>query len=377
MTLSLRVGYVPLADAALLIAAQRKGFAESHGLSLDLVRETSWANIRDKLALGYFDAAHRLAPAAIACSLGLGQVRAPLLAAVGLGLNGNAITVSSALYDELSQFAQGDLGDPLASARALRAVATARRLRNRPPLSFAHVFPFSSHHYQLRIWMRAGGVDPDNDVTLLVLPPPYMARSLEMGQVDGFCVGAPWNSVAVEAGAGLILHPCCEIVRDCPEKVLAMRVDWSESTEGAQDLLVKAISDASRWCCDPANREGLATLLANEFGQPVKVETLIRILAGDIETGRERSVRHVPGYLNLDAEAMIVSESQAAWIHAQMVMAGQTAYSAQQAEEARAVFCPTQSRSSTAKAVLPSAFAGPIFEPDDVRAFIRRSAAVY
>ena len=371
MTTVLRLGYVPLADAALPIVAQKKGFAEAHGLTFDLVRETSWANIRDKLALGYFDAAHMLAPAAIACTLGLAQVRAPLTAVTGLGLNGNAITVSPGLYEALLHAAGGDLSHPLASARALRAVVTQRKLRHQPPLTFAHVFPFSSHHYQLRIWMRAGGVDPEDDVNLLVLPPPFMARSLEMEQIDGFCVGAPWNSVAVEAGAGIILHPCCEIVRNCPEKVLAVRADWALGQAEVCEKLSLSILDAARWCTAAEHLEELGGLLAEACAAEATAEMMSSIVAGRLRIGRSAEPRSHTDYLRLDPGATQLSSGQALWLYAQMVGAGQIAWSSQIAETGATIF---DGQGAAPDMGAPEAFAGPAFDPANVREFIRASA---
>ena len=219
---TMRVGFIPLVDAAALIIAVDKGFAAEEGLAIELMREVSWSNIRDKLNIGLFDAAHLLAPLAIASTLGIGHVKVPLLAPFMLGLNGNAITVSPGLYDALAVAAKGGLDDPKASAEALGRVVADRRRSGAEPLTFGMTFPFSTHNYQIRLWMAAGGVDPDEDVRLVVLPPPYMVDSLASHQVDGFCVGAPWNSVAVKLGIGRIVHFGCDIVARAPEKVLGM-----------------------------------------------------------------------------------------------------------------------------------------------------------
>ena len=122
----------------------------------------------------------------------------------------------------------GDPFDPMATALALSRVVAARRKSGAEPLTFGMTFPFSTHNYQLRFWMAAGGVDPDEDVRLVVLPPPYMVDSLANGQVDAFCVGAPWNSVAVDLGVGHILHFVSDILVRAAEKVLAVRQSWSE-----------------------------------------------------------------------------------------------------------------------------------------------------
>lgn len=172
------IGFIPLVDAAALIVAVDKGFCATEGLDVTLMREVSWSNVRDKLNIGLFDAAHLLAPVAIASSLGLGHVKVPIVAPFNLALNGNAITVSPALHAALLAEIDGNPFDPMATALALSRVVAARRKRGAEPLTFGMTFPFSTHNYQLRFWMAAGGVDPDEDVRLVVLPPPYMADSL-------------------------------------------------------------------------------------------------------------------------------------------------------------------------------------------------------
>ncbi len=163
------------------------GFAAAEGLDVTLGREVSWSNGRDKLNIGLFDAAHLLAPVAIASSLGLGHVKVPIAAPFNLGLNGNAITVSPALHAAIMSEIEGDPFDPMATALALSRVVAKLRKSGAEPLTFGMTFPFSTHNYQLRFWMAAGGVDPDEDVRLVVLPPPYMVgvlrrRALEFGR---------------------------------------------------------------------------------------------------------------------------------------------------------------------------------------------------
>src|SRR5436305_4973624 len=240
MTAPLRIGFIPLIDAAALIVAVDKGFAAAEGLDIELVREVSWSNVRDKLNIGLFDAAHLLTPVAIASSLGLGHVKVPIVAPFSLGLNGNAITVSPALYASIAAAADGPLTDPLVTARALARVTANRKSRGLDPLTFGMTFPFSTHNYHLRFWMAAGGVDPDEDVRLVVLPPPYMVESLQNKHVDGFCVGAPWNSVAVDLGIGHILHFVSEIFAHAAEKYLGLRQHWAEQHPDIVNRLIRA-----------------------------------------------------------------------------------------------------------------------------------------
>src|ERR1700675_1947970 len=148
MTGPLRIGFIPLVDAAALIVAVDKGFCADEGLDVTLVREVSWANVRDKLNIGLFDAAHLLAPVAIASSLGLGHVRVPIVAPFNLGLNGNAITVTNALHAALAAAADGDITDPRVSAAALARVVAERKRKGADPLTFGMTFPYSTHNYQ-------------------------------------------------------------------------------------------------------------------------------------------------------------------------------------------------------------------------------------
>ena len=260
MTQPLHIGFIPLVDAAALIVAVDKGFAAAEGLDVTLVREVSWSNVRDKLNIGLFDAAHLLAPVAIASSLGLGHIKVPIVAPFNLGLNGNAITVSPALHAAIMAEIEGDRFDPMVTARALSRVVAARRKSGAEPLNFGMTFPFSTHNYQLRFWMAAGGVDPDEDVRLVVLPPPYMVDSLANGHVDAFCVGAPWNSIAVDLGVGHILHFVSDILVRAAEKVLAIRRDWSEKNPGVVAALVRAHVRAVEFIEHPQNRAEAARI---------------------------------------------------------------------------------------------------------------------
>ena len=163
-----------------------------------------------------------------------------------------------ALHEALAGAAVGDLADPVSSARALARVIAARRTRGEEALTFGMTFPFSTHNYQLRLWMAAGGINPDEDVRLVVLPPPYMVDSLASRQVDGFCVGAPWNSLAVELGIGRIVHFGSDIIARAPEKVLAVRASWAENRPDVLGRLLRAISRAADFINDPANLDEVA-----------------------------------------------------------------------------------------------------------------------
>lgn len=375
----LRIGFIPLTDAAALIVAVDKGFTANEGLAVDLVREVSWSNVRDKLNIGLFDAAHLLAPVAIASSLGIGHVKVPLLAPIVLNCNGNAITVSPALSEALAAGADGDLGDPKASARALAGVVRKRRERGDAPLVFGMTFPFSTHNYLLRFWMAAGGIDPDEDVQLVVLPPPYMVDSLSSRQVDGFCVGAPWNSVAVERGVGTILHFGSDIVARAPEKVLGVRAAWAANRADTLARLVRAIDGAMTFLNDPAHFDEAAILLAAPHYLDVSPALVRTALEGRLRTRLGDFVRTAPNYLLIGCDGAARPEpNDAAWLYAQMVRWGQAGLSAESLATAETCFRPDLYDAAVGAGVKAApkasnglaAFAGPRFDADDIAGYV-------
>ena len=374
MTTPLCIGFIPLVDAAALIVAVDKGFARDEGLDVTLVREVSWSNVRDKLNIGLFDAAHLLAPVAIASSLGLGHVKVPIVAPFNLGLNGNAITVSPALHAALMEEIQGDRFDPMATALALARVVEKRRKQGAEPLTFGMTFPFSTHNYQLRFWMAAGGVDPDEDVRLVVLPPPYMVDSIKNGQVDAFCVGAPWNSIAVDLGIGHILHFVSDILVRAVEKVLAVRQDWSEKHPDVLAALVRAHIRAAEFIEQPANRAEVANMLARPEYIGVNAELIQRTLEGRLKISPDGTSRESSRYLLVGREGAGRPEpAQAAWLYAQMVRWAQEPMSADALKTAVAVFRPDLydaaaggSKKLAAASEPIDAFTGPAFDPADI-----------
>jgi ABC-type nitrate/sulfonate/bicarbonate transport system substrate-binding protein len=374
MTIPLRIGFIPLCDAAAPIVAVDKGFAADEGLDVTLVREVSWSNVRDKLNIGLFDAAHLLAPVAIASSLGLGHVKVPIAAPFNLGLNGNAITVSPALHAAIMEEIEGEALDPMATALALARVVAIRRKDGAEPLTFGMTFPFSTHNYQLRFWMAAGGVDPDEDVHLVVLPPPYMVDSLANGHVDAFCVGAPWNSVAVDLGVGHILHFVSDILLRAAEKVLAVRQNWADKNPDILKALVRAHIRAAEFIEQRENRAETASILAQPERIGVDASVIQRTLDGRLKVSPDGTMRESGRYLLVGREdAARPDPAQAAWLYAQMVRWGQAAISADALETAMSVFRPDLYDAAVGKKGEPprvsdavGAFAGPPFDPADI-----------
>lgn len=339
---TVRLGFIPLLDAAVPIAASALGLDRREGIVLDLVREVSWSNIRDRLAFRQFDVAHLLGPMAVASQLGLGSNPYPIIAPMALGRGGNAITLSTALFSAMREAAGETFEDEArAHGRALAQVVAARRRAGAPPLVFAMTYPFSSHNYEFRFWMAEAGIDPDRDVTMTVVPPPLTADALKAGAIDGFCVNAPWNVLAVEAGIGRIVAVKADIWPSSPEKVLGMRPDWwTENRETAERLLL-ALDAAARWCDEPANRDDLARILARPEHVGGSAEMLGELLAGHLPVDPDGTRRTIPDYLTFHAgEANMPWSSQALWVYAQMARWGQVPLDAPGGRAALSAFRP-------------------------------------
>ena len=229
----------------------------------------------------------------------------------------------------------------MATALALSRVVAARRKSGAEPLTFGMTFPFSTHNYQLRFWMAAGGVDPDEDVRLVVLPPPYMVDSLASGHVDAFCVGAPWNSVAVDLGVGHILHFVSDILVRAAEKVLAVRQNWSEKNPDVVAALIRAHVRAAEFIEDPQNRAEAARILAQPERIGVDAEVIQRTLDGRLKISPDGTMRESSRYLLVGREGAARPDPvQAAWLYAQMVRWGQASISPEALKIAKAVFRP-------------------------------------
>ncbi|MBP0495849.1 CmpA/NrtA family ABC transporter substrate-binding protein [Pararoseomonas indoligenes] len=304
----LRIGYVPLTDAAPLLVAEEMGLFRQHGARVALSEESAWAAVRDRLAHGILDGAHLLAPMPIALSCSLGGVRARLSVGAGIGRNGNTLTLSNAMAEEAGLDPDGA---PL-SAEAFAAAIRARAAAGRPPLRLAAVFPFSSHHYLLRHWLASGGLDPDHDLRLVLVPPPRTARALEAGEVDGFCAGEPWGSHAAALGLGRVALTGGDIWPDHPEKVLAFREGLPFESGVA---VTAAVIAAARWLDDPANRDDAARLMhARVF--PFMARETVR-LALDGLTPTANGTRALPAPMRF-REATLARPEAAAWYLRQM-----------------------------------------------------------
>lgn len=276
----LGLGFVPLVDCAPLVMARELGLFRKYDLDVSLSRELGWASIRDKVVYGELDAAHALAAMPFAATLGLGSNRCECVTALVLNLHGNAITLSHNLWQ-----------------RGVRDGATLReeivRSRHDKTFTFGVVFPFSSHNFLLRGWLAGAGISPERDVRIVVVPPPQMVTNLKAGHLDGFCVGEPWNSVAVQAQAGWCMATSAELGPQHPEKVLMVTREFTERRAEEHVALVAALLEACEFCAVPENREQVvATLARPEFINAPR-DALRRSFSGEFDFGHDLT-RTVP-----------------------------------------------------------------------------------
>lgn len=343
-TRDLTIGFLPLVDACLPILAHEHGFAEEEGLHLSFLRDVSWATVLDRLLYGHSDAAHMLAPLAIATTLGVGRPGRSLVAPFVLGLNGNGITLRKDLAARVCQ--PGAFGDPQAVGAALRfeveaAIAAGTRLR----LGVVH--RYSSHNYKLRYWLAACGIRPDEQVEIVTVAPPFVADAMASGEIDGACVGEPWNSLCVERDVGTIVMATAQIWRRGVEKVLAMREDRLDERRQDVEALIRAMRRAGRHFVDPANWEANAAILARPeyVGGPESL--ILRAISDRPVLVHGGEPVPFPDFMFQYSEAANFPwNSQAAWLYSQMVRWDQLAYSDEASRQAAAVLRPDVYRSA-------------------------------
>lgn len=305
---SVPVAYMPLVDAAPLIAAHEMGFAQAEGVSLDLIAAPSWSSVRDMLAFGRVDAAHLLSPVPIAMALGLGGVSTAVSAVSVLSVNGNVIGVGQ---DIEARLRAGGFAFDFTNAHAAGA-----ELAEVIPdgMTVGVPFPFSLHAELLKYWI-AGTPLASKKIDIRTVPPPLMARALAEGEIDAFCVGEPWGSVAVEQGTGSLLLPCSAIWASSPEKVLAVRTDWAETEPDLLGRLMRAVWRAGKWLALPESRPAAAALLSRSEYLDVSSELIDRALTGHITISTAGETRQVPHFLEFHhGAANFPWRSQAKWI---------------------------------------------------------------
>ena len=272
---AIRLGYVRLLDAAPLIVADSLGFFRDAGLNVRLSREVGWATIRDKLAFGELDVAQALSPLPFVMQLGINVARTEVVTGMVLNCNGNAITLSRQLRED-----GVDGGDQL--RRYIKSGFHPRKL------VFGVVSLYSSHHFILCRWLEQHSIDPKVDVIISVLPPEQMVRNLSAQNIDGFCVGEPWNSMAVEEGFGWCPATSDQISAGYPEKVLVATETFNTNYPEDYLAMIRVLHQACAFCDDPTQRAEMLKILSKPEYLNCRPQTLSHAFSGHFPMGFQR-----------------------------------------------------------------------------------------
>jgi nitrate/nitrite transport system substrate-binding protein len=303
----LKLGFIKLTDMAPLAVAYELGYFEDEGLFVTLEPQANWKVLLDRVITGELDGAHMLAGQPLGATIGFGT-EAHIVTAFSMDLNGNGITVSNDVWAKMKEHIPvGPDGKPVhpISASALKPVVEEYRAGGRP-FTMGMVFPVSTHNYELRYWLAAGGLHPGfysptdvtgqirADVLLSVTPPPQMPATLEAGTIFGYCVGEPWNQQAVIKGIGVPVITDYEIWKNNPEKVFGVTKEWAEENPNTHLALVKALIRAAIWLDenDNANRPAAVKILARSEYVGADEHVIANSMTGtfEYEKGDRRSV---------------------------------------------------------------------------------------
>ncbi len=354
----LKLGFIKLTDMAPLAIAYEKGFFEDEGLFVTLEPQANWKVLLDRVISGELDGAHMLAGQPLGATIGFGT-KADVVTAFSMDLNGNGITVSNEVWEQMKPLlpkdADGKVHHPI-KADALKKVIDSFKAQGKS-FNMGMVFPVSTHNYELRYWLAAGGIHPgfyapgniagqiQADALLSVTPPPQMPATLEAGTISGYCVGEPWNQQAVVKGIGVPVITDTEIWKNNPEKVFGVTGDWAAKNPSTHLAVVKALIRAAQWLDenDNANRAEAVQILAKPeyVGADAKVIAASMTGTYEYEKGDKRSVPDFNVFFRYNATFPFYSD--AVWYLTQMRRWGQIAEAKPDAwyfEQARKVYRP-------------------------------------
>lgn len=335
----LKFGFIKLTDMAPLAVAYEKGYFEDEGLYVTLEAQANWKVLLDRVIDGQLDGAHMLAGQPLGATIGFGT-QAHIITAFSMDLNGNAITMSNDIWKQMKPNVPHEDGKPVhpIKADALKPVVEKYKDEGKP-FNLGMVFPVSTHNYELRYWLAAGGIHPgyyaphkgdtsgqiDADALLSVTPPPQMPATMEAGTIYGYCVGEPWNQQAVFKGIGVPVITDYEIWKNNPEKVFGVSNEWAEKYPNTHARVVKAMIRAAMWldANDNANRPEAVKILSKPSYVGADEEVIANSMTGTFEY-EKGDVREVPDFnVFFRYKATYPFYSDAIWYLTQMRRWGQ------------------------------------------------------
>ncbi|MAT52389.1 MAG: nitrate ABC transporter substrate-binding protein [Porticoccaceae bacterium] len=337
----LKFGFIKLTDMAPLAMAYEKGYFEDEGLYVSLEAQANWKVLLDGVIDGQLDGAHMLAGQPLAATIGFGT-KAHIVTPFSMDLNGNGITVSNAVWEQMKANIPMEDGKPVHPIKAdyLKPVVDAYRAKGEP-FKMGMVFPVSTHNYELRYWLAAGGIHPgyyaphkgdtsgtiNAEAQLSVTPPPQMPATLEAGTIYGYCVGEPWNQQAVFKGIGVPVITDYEIWKNNPEKVFGMTKEFTDQYPNTTVRIVKALLRAAKWLDenDNANRPEAVEILSRSEYVGADYEVIANSMTGtfEYEKGDKREVPDFNVFFRYNATYPYYSD--AVWYLTQMRRWGQIA----------------------------------------------------
>lgn len=287
-TRSAKLGFIALTDAAPLFVALEKGFFAKHGMTdVQVLKQSSWGTTRDNLVLGSarggIDGAHILTPMCYLLTLGVNSDPVPMQIVARLNVGGQGISVSNEYRDLNVRLDASELGKALAAKR-----------KSGKDVRAAMTFPGGTHDLWLRYWLGAGGIDPDKDVATIVVPPPQMVANMRVGNMDTFCVGAPWNAQTVSQGIGYNALTTGELWHNHPEKALGLRADYVSANPNATRALIMAVMEAQMYCEQPENIEEVARICSSRRWIHVAYQDLVDRMKGNFNFGNNHVVDNHP-----------------------------------------------------------------------------------
>lgn len=281
---SAKLGFIALTDAAPLIIAKEKGYFDKHGMKdVQILKQASWAVTRDNLVLGSagggIDGAHILSPMPYFISLGTitkGN-KVPMYVLARLNTNGQGISLANSYKDLKIGLDSSPLKEAFTKAKS-----------SGKDLKVAVTFPGGTHDLWMRYWLAAGGINPDQDLSVIVVPPPQMVQNLKVGNMEAFCVGEPWPAQTVSQEIGYTALTTGELWKDHPEKALAMRADWVDKNPKAAKAILMAVQEAQQWAAKTENKEELANIVSQREWLKVPVKDILGRYQGKYDYGTGR-----------------------------------------------------------------------------------------
>ena len=277
----LKIGFIPLTDCASVVMAGELGLYKKYGLNVTVTKEASWAGVRDKLALGELDAAHVLYGLIYGVQLGIGGQKKDMAILMGLNHNGQAITLSNALKDK-----------GVTDGASLKKLIDTEK----GDYTFAQTFPTGTHAMWLYYWLAAHGIHPFNDVKNIVIPPPQMVANMRIGNMDGYCVGEPWNARAISDQIGFTTTTTQALWKDHPEKVLGTTLEFVQKYPNTARALIMAILEASKYIDTVSNRPQVAKIIASKSYVNAPDPVIEGRMLGNYENGLGKSWKD-PDYM--------------------------------------------------------------------------------